>query len=99
MAYTQGDWRYVATGQDIDHTNTHSSLIETGELFFYIKNSKETPLHEVKANAKLIAAAPDMLITLKRVKNAIDANFSDEVKNELAIAIESIDLAIKKATE
>lgn len=54
---------------------------------------------EAEANAKLIAAAPELLQAIINVRNAIEQTI-DKVKYPIAYSmIESLNIAIKKATE
>jgi len=88
MKHTEGNWRYSANYSEI--TTSRIGILEGSKKICSISDfDKKT--EEVKANAKLIATAPEMLEVLETIEN--DAN---QVPEWLWNRIKSV---IKKATE
>lgn len=89
--HTPGPWEMrrdgyvysVATGERV--CSPHSTLPDSKKVSDQLKNLKQ--------NARLIAAAPDLLEALKRM--VLDGNCSD--KNYRALALEQARTAIAKA--
>ena len=86
--FTKGEWKHITVATPNGFFSFERVTIENGESICYIttRNSEQAI-----ANAKLIAAAPDMYETLIKVKEwLIDMNLP---------IIDNIEKAIKKATE
>ena len=93
--HTQGEWWACCT-----ESTPHFVFQENGEISIcsIIKkqdDGTETPIEEVRANAKLIAAAPKLLQGLIDLKSQlIDGGFS-----ETSVTVSGIDVLIKEATK
>lgn len=79
--HTQGNW---------DVTAIYNNPLSDDKLYIINKGSS-TSLKEMQANAKLIAAAPDLLEALQAMIDGKERDFSKLVEKAQA--------AIKKATE
>lgn len=78
MRYTQGNWTATRKeGNYIIHSDQSNNgclaIVGTG-----LYNSDPTLINEAEANAKLIAAAPNMLYLIQCFKIAADKNFEGE---------------------
>lgn len=82
-AHTPGPWTYYHTGW----------LVYAGKLIADCGRSGELSPDEMRANANLIAAAPDLLAALKRLLSATEQNLGD-----IHDAEEQARAAIAKAT-
>lgn len=96
MSYTKGEWRHeiekdgININDVIKHNNQYVATIHvTG------------PDSEWKSNAKLIAAAPNLLEALSNLLDSIPKqdNDHDWWPDELTHAVEAAEKAITKATE
>lgn len=70
-AHTPGPWR-------VDHHYSCHSLVLAGSAVLFQTNCErghDGETEESKANARLIAAAPDMLASLKELREAVAACF------------------------
>lgn len=106
MTHTKGSWfasepkiSEVADGQTYFSIQSKNPE-RRGETYvmpgFYYPHSVQTT-EEMKANAKLIAAAPDLLDALIALINAKDSNGNIHLSGNGKI-IQEIELAIRKAT-
>lgn len=84
--HTQGEWVSLAYRVDVDVADGLSGICEMSE---WMDES------EMEANAKLIAAAPDLLKSLQECVKAMKIVTSSAIKP----FIERAEQAIKKATE
>jgi Na+/phosphate symporter len=87
--HTKGPWKVISY---------------TGHPFTYKINVGQNELSELESesNAKLIAAAPDLLISLKKAEDYITRSLTLSEKlseKEIELIIGHARLAIKKATE
>ncbi len=92
--HTQGKWK--ATGLEIRHINNSMIL---ANVYQHLEANQSRS--EAEANAKLIAAAPDMLEALQNIYN----NFSLNIKHnqglnisEIKAGMSIIERTINKAT-
>lgn len=92
MEYTKGVWKVSSRGRDIyvnDKTSRHEKYIA------YLTHLLLDP-NEVKANAHLIAAAPDMYEALKElleVARPLSPGLSTVTEHDLAIATKALSKA------
>ena len=102
MKHTQGEWfiKEYYNSRDIhSEINGVSTLIACAyQLNGYPKDKDDNtiPCEQALANAKLISAAPDLLLTLQQIQFAVK---SGAVKGLFKDEIEKMDNAIKKAIE
>lgn len=87
MKHTKGEWRIHDTGNTIDIDS------DDDEICFMNCHSYED--EEVEANAKLIAAAPDLLENLTRIIDRIE---EAGLQNQMPSAYQRALKAIEKAT-
>ncbi len=88
--HTPGPWTI-----EIDHSCDEAEFIRTefdGEMFDIATLSNESG--NVNSNARLIAAAPDLLAALRSIIESSDANCGDSLAN----AISAARAAIARAT-
>ena len=88
---TSGRWNINKWGQIVDENN--KAIVFTG-LTLAMKDNEET-----KANAKLIAAAPELLEALKNMVNVAKGLKWEEATTGRQIILQDAEQAIKKATE
>lgn len=85
--HTPGPW--AATGQDIVAEHLRETLSSGREVRLRIANAKDAggalDLETVKANARLIAAAPELLAALKNVMLAHTADIETYTEGEFAL--------------
>ena len=62
---TQGKWEFVHTEQHPTVENEWHSVVEMPKIAISITNTKFTSKEETEANAKAIAAVPDMIESLQ----------------------------------
>jgi hypothetical protein len=86
MTHTPGPW---AVGLRADQTIYTKDLLRVATV--------ECPRKEWKANARLIAAAPDLLEALEMVRDADNDRAADKMETIPDIARAKIDRAIAKA--
>ena len=77
MTYTPGPWKFVRASksginQENDHLIYNEQKRHIAEVFQYQEHEFIISLSEAEANARLIAAAPEMLEILKQVKMDIE---------------------------
>lgn len=93
--YTEGPWKWTETELN---TDTHQDLIQAdlalGEGDSILHHGADWPIDE--ANARLIAAAPELLDLVQRIKRHLDGGGSIQPENGIHIAIRA---NIAKATE
>ena len=97
--HTQGEWSLATSGEMIyviasDQFDGFTGKIVADLTIGEGDNSKDI----TEANAKLIAAAPDLLRALGNLRDAINNNL-DSYGGEIAGASQKAKQAIKKATE
>jgi len=101
MTHTPGPWTVgdlINMGGYRDYYQISCSP-EHGDLNIEISNPFGTELEETKANARLIAATPDLLAALERLVADVDA---EEYINQTAHSTDDYDMAfaaIAKATQ
>ncbi len=88
MAHTPGPWTYQATAGDHDFS-VYSETYQRGRDIALVRNFDE-------ANARLIAAAPELLEACYRLVNCPDMNL-DELGTESLEALDDAMSAIAKA--
>lgn len=86
MTHTPGPW---AVGLREDQTIFTENLLRVATV--------ECPRKEWKANARLIAAAPDLLEALEMVRDADNDRAADKMETIPDVARAKIDRAIAKA--
>jgi len=85
--HTQGEWKF-----EMPHFTYHITC--NGKSIVQIIPTQEQ--QEYEANAKLIAAAPDLLVALERLVSRVEEN---GYHTSFTMAFEKAKSAIKKATE
>lgn len=98
MKHTQGEWN-VINEPDADGQETNYFAVTTGDVIICITGEELEINGETEANAKIIAAAPELL---KACLYMIDAFNLDDKSNYTAKQVGSIgytQTVIKKATE
>jgi len=88
---TTGKWEFVHTNQHPTEEKEWHSVVQMPKIAISITNTKFLSKEESKANAKLIACAPEMLEMLKDILETIR-----ECETPRLYEIEEL---IKKATE
>ncbi len=110
VQHTQGKWMLAIAGKNVHGTDTHQ-IISGIPYESAMGGDTETPIcdiaqygtdEEAKANAKLIAAAPELLEALKEVRKSLDEQY--QTKDELippsiVYAYNKIAEVIEKATK
>lgn len=99
MSYTTGKWGYHFNNEDFTITNN------TGKGIAYVRIDDDgtfeegymIPEKEAKANAKLIAAAPDLLEALEIAKETIE-HFVQVTGQNFDNTLRIINNTIEKAT-
>lgn len=100
-AHTPGDWRV-----DGSFRVTVNAVQPDGSFWTIVAcpgGSPNTPLHEAKANAALIAAAPDMLHALRRAAPWLARLIADgghhgcAAPNDAVRTLQRVEAAIAKA--
>lgn len=86
MSHTPGPWAVFKNGNVIDSTGTGVAAVYRGAVGLQA------------ANARLIAAAPDMLDALIAFDNAVDSNGGMPEFPNIRSAVQLARAAIKKAT-
>ena len=66
---TKGEWKFIETTQHPTNEDETVSFIQTKNFAFDITHMTCISKTESEANAKLIAAAPDLLEALKDIKD------------------------------
>jgi hypothetical protein len=91
--HTAGPW-FVENEYNVFAVDTHRLVASAGG---YASNVRSVQVHvENVANARLIAAAPDLLSVLREIRQRIQLNI-DEGETEWTIYTPMIDAAIAKA--
>jgi len=101
MKHTKGEWKST-----FGLRKNRGVRNEGGFICFLITPSRytgqderyEKEMEEYKANAKLIAAAPELLNTLMELRNLMQDVIDGEYKPD-SFTLQSADNAIKKATK
>lgn len=110
MAYSKGNWRCGDGFREI--TTSIPGVLESSKCICRISDFSKTEI-EIESNAKLIAAAPEMLESLKNlltevtklIDHVVDQGFIDwedesiEGVKEMDAAQKQALIIIKKATE
>lgn len=91
--HTPGEWTFEPENGDKFATVKAADGTQSGQLIAVLKYQST---EQSNANAKLIAAAPDMLKALMEIRSIELSNFRDKKYDDL---FKSIDMAIAKATE
>lgn len=95
--FTKGEWS-VATNHSRKAGYYPSTLIfNNWNILVADATNIHIPKVEAEANARLIAAAPEILAALQRILNCPDLNM-DELERESIRAIKQAEKAIQKAT-
>lgn len=89
---TKGKWEFVHTNQHPTEEKEWHSVVQMPKIAISITNTKLLSKEESKANAKIIACAPEMLEMLEDILTALRG------ENFIVTASE-IEQLIKKATE
>lgn len=86
--YTAGPWRF--------HKGNHGEFLISSQSFGYaplakVKGDKRSTLKEAEANARLMAAAPDLLVALyAMMEHCYDPGRDDSIVNPSDLAREAI---------
>jgi hypothetical protein len=86
--HTQGEWK-------VDEGNSHLFIVSGENEIANIPKDIDTPI-ETLANAKLIAAAPDLLDAAQSVLDTLDAMVQDSMIEGMSMVLKA---AINKATK
>ncbi len=89
MTHIQGPWEVAGPSQ-----NGHCRRIFAGAEFVAFVGASDQPMKTIRANADLIAAAPEMFEALKRVRQDLIAQHSP---SQYVTNFAYIDNAIAKA--
>ena len=87
-------WEYSYIGQNPDYTDKYIALIKTEDSYFTVSTGKEVTKLVAENNAKLIAAAPEMLEFITQIAKI--AEMGNLNGNKLYLQATEL---IKKATE
>jgi hypothetical protein len=88
MKHTPGPWNYDRSG--------YSLYVNSGRELVTALSMDGKRLETSEANARLIAAAPDMLDALQRAREVLLWNLGDDARIDAAFA--AVSAAIHKAT-
>ena len=94
IKHTPAPWLYGAAGHIVEIYSTRKNSLPDRLLAQVIDVDPDNTRFETIANAKLIAAAPELLEALEEIKKLCDGNVTNE--NNIWHKANS---AIKKATE
>jgi hypothetical protein len=96
--HTPGPWEYLATNANTLNDYTRTIFATVGECVAHVETNDDDgkPTEKGEANARLIAAAPELLEALEAVLR-FDANMPGEYKHDVTLAIK-VRKAISKAT-
>jgi hypothetical protein len=100
--FTKGKWSYAESSNEVDYLVYVDGLPCLFISLNYGVDPKYIDKEETEANAKLIAAAPDMLEALNEmVKNLSSYVYGLKIRDGFSelLALENAKKAIKKATE
>lgn len=99
MKHTKGKWVVFDTGDTIDiNAEDSEGFTLIAEIPCSLRNRYEHLLDEKEANAKLIAAAPELLEALEDVANMCKGHLIEGLEFDAVEVMENVDEAIKKAT-
>jgi hypothetical protein len=91
--HTQGNWEVDKRASTRIHCNDRT-IAETGGY----RSSKENTDLENEANAKLIAAAPELLNVCERVLSTLEHSKNNLMVAEIAYMIDILNKSLKSAT-
>lgn len=97
--HTPGPWAYSESPGKTWSDHGMRAVANVGKFLVWISSERVKELHnKSEANAKLIAAAPDLLIALTDMINSVldDTGFAEHHK---VVALRNAKATIKKATE
>ena len=90
MEYTKGEWK-------LDRCSMAEATIETGDMLIQIYFHRMLPLAVCEANARLIAAAPDMYEACKEALEVVCYWLDGEAVQRDNINYRAIALDLRKA--
>jgi hypothetical protein len=102
--HTPGPWTHAGYARSMAFRVTKTPDDATGDVCNVLAGLAAKTNEEVEANARLIAAAPELLSALKEARRWIgDGDLSDGMEREIwtqkyAAAVDLVDAAIAKAT-
>lgn len=100
MRHTPGPWKYfVSKGHDIMVDLAGTRKIRLGHIYDDDCGNPECCNREEHANAKIIAAAPDMLQALQSIVDYWNTPQKGSMNDHMNHIFEIAEKAIKKATE
>jgi hypothetical protein len=76
MSYTKLEWQYVGTtvfALEFDSWSRGKEVMRN-RFTAYVQGYRDTPAEELKANARLMAAAPELLEALQAISDLYDTD-------------------------
>lgn len=102
MKHTQGEWKVInpdVPSMQIVETPHHYLKVKVGDKkAINLGTSSMDDYEEWEANAKLIAAAPELLFACRQALGIVDY-IDPALEHNVKKIVKQIDAAIKKATE
>lgn len=95
-AHTPGTWHEHAGSVVADIGERYTRLV--ADCFHYLpENRLVAPIEEARANARLIAAAPEMIVALEQADHWLEAHNASRDPVQAVAILEEIRAAIRKA--
>ena len=84
MTFTPGPWKFVRASksginQENDHLIYNEQKRHIAEVFQYQEHEFIISLSEAEANARLIAAAPEMFTALEATQKLLDEIYEEDI--------------------